>query len=220
MEIERERPLLTNDAVPTVFPDAPSYMSKSLPRKRKERNLCDQPLPAAKRQKGVCLEKENSAEPTQDGESEEAWVAERPGVSFGNLKIPQSWSKITLPSCLNVFQYAECESDASGEESRVAFKKMVKVEVTDSRQDERAVATVYLNGKKSQQKEVATPEEAEALINDVNRMTLCLGAGLHPVAGKCSSFNGKFFSKKCVFSYSQRSSGELHSLQVSAKANS
>ncbi|CAN8016951.1 unnamed protein product, partial [Ixodes persulcatus] len=37
-EVLRERPLLTPDAVPTIFPDAPKYISKPLPKKRKDRN--------------------------------------------------------------------------------------------------------------------------------------------------------------------------------------
>lgn len=50
-EIPRERPLLTPDAVPTIFPGAPKYISKPLPKKRKDRNICDQTLSLAKRRR-------------------------------------------------------------------------------------------------------------------------------------------------------------------------
>ncbi|KAL1486817.1 hypothetical protein MTO96_046805, partial [Rhipicephalus appendiculatus] len=49
VEIDRERPALTDDAVPTIFPDAPSYLTKDLPRKRKERSIADCETPSAKR---------------------------------------------------------------------------------------------------------------------------------------------------------------------------
>lgn len=37
VEILRERPVLTNDAVPTIWPNAPSYLSKKPPEKRQSR---------------------------------------------------------------------------------------------------------------------------------------------------------------------------------------
>ncbi|KAL1474164.1 hypothetical protein MTO96_038185, partial [Rhipicephalus appendiculatus] len=49
VEIDRERPALTDDAVPTIFPDAPSYLTKAVPRKRKERSIADCETPSAKR---------------------------------------------------------------------------------------------------------------------------------------------------------------------------
>lgn len=39
VELERERPALTGDAVPTIFPDAPLYFTKHVPKKRKETSL-------------------------------------------------------------------------------------------------------------------------------------------------------------------------------------
>lgn len=35
VELERERPALTDDAVPTIFPDAPLYFTKHVPKKKK-----------------------------------------------------------------------------------------------------------------------------------------------------------------------------------------
>lgn len=39
LEISRDRPQVAKDASPTIFPGAPSYISKPLPKKRKERNI-------------------------------------------------------------------------------------------------------------------------------------------------------------------------------------
>ncbi|KAH8030659.1 hypothetical protein HPB51_010593 [Rhipicephalus microplus] len=49
VEFDRERPSLTPDAVPTIFPDGPAYLTKPVPRKRKESNIADCTAPPAKR---------------------------------------------------------------------------------------------------------------------------------------------------------------------------
>ncbi|KAG0427889.1 hypothetical protein HPB47_025099 [Ixodes persulcatus] len=49
VELDRERPVLTDDAVPTIFPDAPSYLTRPVAKKRKERNLADRGTPPLKR---------------------------------------------------------------------------------------------------------------------------------------------------------------------------
>lgn len=49
VEFEREWPSLTDDAVPTVFPDAPAYLTKPVPKKRKVRNIANNDVPPPKR---------------------------------------------------------------------------------------------------------------------------------------------------------------------------
>ncbi|KAH8032706.1 hypothetical protein HPB51_001398 [Rhipicephalus microplus] len=51
VEFDRERPSLTPDAVPTIFPNGPAYLTKPVPRKRKERNIADCTAPPAKRKR-------------------------------------------------------------------------------------------------------------------------------------------------------------------------
>ncbi|XP_042145525.1 uncharacterized protein LOC120844447 [Ixodes scapularis] len=43
-----------------------------------------------------------------------------------------------------------------------------------------------------------TLSDAEALIDRISKLNLCPGAGVQPVAGKCPSFNGNCFHKKCT----------------------
>ncbi|KAH7977917.1 hypothetical protein HPB49_003944 [Dermacentor silvarum] len=45
VELDRERPTLTEDAIPTIFLDAPSYFTKQMPNKRAERNLDNSDTP-------------------------------------------------------------------------------------------------------------------------------------------------------------------------------
>lgn len=113
---------------------------------------------------------------------------------FASLRIPESWPKLALPCCENAFQYAECELDAGGNESRIALKRLVKIEVPQSgKKEEVPTAHVFLKGKKLLKEEVATP-----LIDRISKLDLCPGAGVQPVAGECPSFNGNCCHKKCT----------------------
>lgn len=49
VELERKRPVLTDDAVLTIFPDAPLYFTKHVRKRRKERNLANHYAPPPKR---------------------------------------------------------------------------------------------------------------------------------------------------------------------------
>ncbi|KAH9377121.1 hypothetical protein HPB48_008276 [Haemaphysalis longicornis] len=49
VEFERKIPSLTDEAVTTVFPDAPAYLTKPVPKKRKVRNIANNYVPPPKR---------------------------------------------------------------------------------------------------------------------------------------------------------------------------
>lgn len=92
--------------------------------------------------------------------------------------------------------YAQCEEHEKDVDNALALKKLVKIEVRS--EGSAATAEVHLQGRKWQQQQIATREEAEALLDHVDKFSLCCGAGLEPLSGECSSFNGKFFSKNCT----------------------
>ncbi|CAN7939598.1 unnamed protein product [Ixodes hexagonus] len=76
---------------------------------------------------------------------------------------------------------------------------MVKIEVPRlGGNEEVPTAQVFLKGKKLLEEEVATPQDAEALIDRISKLDLCPGAGVQPVVGECPSFNGNCFHKKCT----------------------
>ncbi|XP_065304930.1 uncharacterized protein [Dermacentor albipictus] len=87
VELERERPALTDDAVPTIFPDAPSYLTKPVPKKRKERDLVNQYAPPPKR-KALC-------ESLPDCE-----LAEGIDVQPASETSPHEFSNVSPPSAL------------------------------------------------------------------------------------------------------------------------
>ncbi|CAN7939599.1 unnamed protein product [Ixodes hexagonus] len=103
VEIPRDLPLLTPDAVPTIFPDAPKYISKPLPKKRKERNICDQASRDTADNEPGTAEVDGCKSPDNDREvsNREASAVQSERSSFASLRIPESWSRIALPSCEN-----------------------------------------------------------------------------------------------------------------------
>ncbi|KAH8029767.1 hypothetical protein HPB51_003719 [Rhipicephalus microplus] len=218
IEIPRDQPLLSKDAIPTIFPDAPKYFSKALPKKRKDRNLSGQILPKAKpirRENNTVADvasnyvnRESSVDniPEQecqrllndvdrDGAIDKAPEHECQGLSFSKLTIPSAWSEIFLPCVGDSFLYAELEADAV-EHNKVALQRLIQIKKQAG--ESAATTEVLFRGKKWRQEELVTREEVELLINNVSKLTLCPGVGMKPLAGKYSSFNEEFFSKNCT----------------------
>ncbi|KAH8029103.1 hypothetical protein HPB51_022667 [Rhipicephalus microplus] len=117
VELDRERPALTEDTVPTIFTDAPSYFTKQLPKKRAERNLGNSYLPPAKG-------RARNDDPAEDAETQtctdETPQGPRP---LGEIELPSAFcSKIQLPCDAN----ASCFAWHTGmEPSDVRFSKHV-----------------------------------------------------------------------------------------------
>ncbi|KAH7940093.1 hypothetical protein HPB52_021776 [Rhipicephalus sanguineus] len=206
VEIPRDRPLLAKDAVPTIFPEAPKYYTKKLPKKRKERNLCDQVrAKPQKRQKRSTME--NACVPTSK-EASEGLNCE-PGspqdehvettderLGFSRLRIPKGWSEITLVDAEGLCLYAQCEADAAEPYGSVVMVKSVRIQVGQGGEDS-AVGEVHLRGEIWCEQELTTRELAEEFIDSIDKLTLCPGVGVQPLARECPAFNGKFFSKDC-----------------------
>lgn len=110
VEIPQDRPQLAKDAVPTIFPNAPHYITKSPLKKRKERNICDQVFPAPKRSRQNITEIPPST--IHDLETQVSSIEAMEGkkvLSFLGLKTSQGWSEIHLLSSRDYFLYAEHE---------------------------------------------------------------------------------------------------------------
>ncbi|KAH7940094.1 hypothetical protein HPB52_021777 [Rhipicephalus sanguineus] len=207
VEIPRDRPLLTKDAVPTIFPEAPKYYTKKLPKKRKERNLCDQVrAKPPKRQEHSTVE--NACVPTSKEASEglncEPGSPQNEHVEttddrlvFSRLRIPKGWSEITLVDYEGLRLYAQCEADVAEPYCSVVMLKSVRIEARQGGLDT-AAAEVRLRGKIWCEQELTTREEAEELIDSIDKLLLCPGVGMQPLTRECPAYNGKFFSKDCT----------------------
>lgn len=177
---------------PTIFPDAPKYVSKTSPKKSKQRNICDQVIPAAKQSRAAGLEQTGQSEaPIGDFEapSEDDRAVQSENTPYGRLIVLPSWSKISLPDCKNEFHYAERESDTTGDDIKLALRKHVKINVSTSHPitGSQAVDEVFLKKKK-----VASARAIRA--GRCGGHKLCAGTEVHPL--HCPSFNETFFSTK------------------------
>lgn len=206
VEIPRDRPQLTKDAIPTIFPEAPKYYTKTLPKKRKERNLCSQVLPKPKRREQEITVENGCSDATttssearncDGGSSLNEHVKTAESSSFSKLEIPRGWSEISLADAKDSFLYAECEVDAAEPNSSVVMTKSVRIQVQQNGGGA-ATAEAHLRGKKWREEPIPTRKYAEAFIDSVSKLALCSGVGLQPLAGSCPSYNGKFFSKDCT----------------------
>ncbi|KAH8031353.1 hypothetical protein HPB51_016411 [Rhipicephalus microplus] len=108
VEIPHDCPRLSEDAVPTLFPDAPKYFTKKAPVKRKDRNICEQRGPAKKRQKPNSVSRQEPEAHVQQQEHEDPNVLPEVETSdavhadaevqrvCGNLRLPdETWNKLT-----------------------------------------------------------------------------------------------------------------------------
>lgn len=93
MELEHERPALTDDAVPTIFPDAPLYFTKHVPKRRKERDLGNHYAPPPKRM--ALDEGMPDCELTESVDVQSA--SETSAHPFSNVSVPSAFcTKIVL----------------------------------------------------------------------------------------------------------------------------
>ncbi|KAH8032040.1 hypothetical protein HPB51_022788 [Rhipicephalus microplus] len=257
VEIPRDRPQLTRDAIPTIFPEAPKYHTKKPPKKRKKRKLCDRPLPKPKRRREGITAESASVDATSKAKSETHEVDAIPPISeravrtyekrqpssklqgkqrngdihvngcsgatttapealtesgdlqnsrvetthevvgFSNLRIPKGWSEITLIDSEGLCLYAQCEADATVPYCSVVVLKSVRIEARQGGLDT-AVAEAHLRGNIWCEQELTMREEAEELIDSIEKLALCPGVGVRPLTGECPAYNGKFFSKDCT----------------------
>ncbi|KAH9366056.1 hypothetical protein HPB48_007886 [Haemaphysalis longicornis] len=164
VEIPRDRPHLKEEAITTVFPDAPKYFTRKARTKRKERNLCEQKAPPSKRRKVQTAAETQPVNERYVGDSlvyEPAAQADEPQEAdvhciCGNLCLPGGcWNQLRLSAESNTVYIGVCERD--GEESVVALSA-----------------------------------DAQAIVDATHTLTMCSGCGMKPaIAGayfssKCS----------------------------------
>ncbi|KAH6932655.1 hypothetical protein HPB50_008490 [Hyalomma asiaticum] len=110
VEIPREAPQLTKDAVPTLFPDAPKYLTKRAPLKRNERDLCNQkPIEHKKRKRQSSTEATDVLSTHVEDSTSDASVA----FEFSDLEASPPWTKVNLENCEQQ-TFACCHTNGDG----------------------------------------------------------------------------------------------------------
>ncbi|XP_040076523.1 uncharacterized protein LOC115310148 isoform X4 [Ixodes scapularis] len=192
IELPRSVPQLTKDAVPSVFPDAPKYFSKPVPKKRKERNLCDQvPLPLVKRH---CVDVETQPDadlPISDASRDTALIRE----CLDLLPAPP-WTKINLDGNTDQITFAHCHLSEEGALGVLHVSRRIVLDFS-APQGSTPKATVYLRGKEIKNQSISSANDVKVLLHEIGSMKLCPGYGLKPMTKTFVCFNGCYFSAKC-----------------------
>lgn len=193
VEFDRERPSLTPDAVPTIFPDGPAYLTKPVPRKRKERNIADCTAPPAKRKA--------PNEPTTSQACDDAAAGEETAQAphpFHSITPPSAFcSKICLPSNPEALCFAWHYNTVPGDVcvlKHVVFSSSKEVGAADG-----YLCSTYCRGINVEEHYVSTETDALASLKRADDLLLCCGCEIEPAAGtKCVRFGSGCFSPKCL----------------------
>lgn len=161
-EIPRDVPLLVKEAVPTIFPDAPKYLSKPLPQKRKERNLCEQASrprpPPAKRQR-----RDADAVACEHVELGERQAGSSVFLECAELQVAPPWTKVHFRDARDSITFAECHKSDDGSLDIIHVGRRVVLDFSGA-EDGPVRAFVYIRGKKFQEEKLQSVIEVQELL--------------------------------------------------------
>ncbi|KAH8029799.1 hypothetical protein HPB51_004804 [Rhipicephalus microplus] len=196
VELERERPALTDDAVPTIFPGATLYFTKHVPKRRKERDLANHYASPPKR---MALD-----EGMPDSELIESVdvqsASETSAHLFSNISPPSAFcTKIVLTNEPGELCFGW---HIHGEKCRnVLVHKHVTFAVcskTTQEQAETSLCRIYCRNVKLDEFFVATESDALAVLKKADALFLCPGCGIEPIkTGQCTKFGESYYSHAC-----------------------
>ncbi|KAH8038995.1 hypothetical protein HPB51_004673 [Rhipicephalus microplus] len=197
VELERKRPALTDDAVPTIFPDAPLYFTKHVRKRRKERELANRYAQPPKR---MALD-----EGMPDSELTESVDVQSASETSDHL-----FSIISPPSafCTEIVLTNEpgelCFGwHIRGEKCRdvLVHKHVLGTDgcsETTQEQAETSLCRIYSRNVKVDEFFVATESDALAALKKADALFLCPGCGIEPIkTGQCTKFGESYYSHAC-----------------------
>ncbi|XP_049272419.1 uncharacterized protein LOC125758823 [Rhipicephalus sanguineus] len=203
----------TEDAVPTIIPDAPKYLTKKTPTSRKETNLCEQGEPTTKERTTVKQqapeESEQVIEAQHAAESEfteavhidttqvEPQIEVSTEYVCRNIELPStSWNKLSFSTEPGTVTFGLCEIEGA-ELDHLLLPKLVKFEQAVE-QVGTVSCSVFLRGKLHLKCNVSPPDDAQLALNSAQSLVLCAGCGMKPnTVGKYEYFASLYISPKC-----------------------
>ncbi|KAH9371809.1 hypothetical protein HPB48_018450 [Haemaphysalis longicornis] len=170
------RPCLTEDAVPTLFPNAPTYLSKRLPEKRQSRTSRGEVL--GKRMKGndgaPCAATVYGPDSTDETGATDDPIVLHDACTMENLdhlkgeKLPSaSWSRNFLAEAQKTLAFSVCALAGDS----VCFRKLVLCSAEGTRYH----CSVYVQGATVKKVDVPDTEAVENLLRSVDQMCVCPG---------------------------------------------
>ncbi|XP_040073275.1 uncharacterized protein LOC120845796 [Ixodes scapularis] len=195
--IPRDRPVLTSDAIPTIFPNVPSYLSKKPPQKRKSKtSSCGLPSKTLRPEASTSLPVEVCGTDAEVNHSRAAPPVDLPLISdLWNCELPSPyWAKHLVAGADKVTVFTVCALDGQS----LCFEKVVLVTAND----QAVRATVFVQATEVKIVELVNVEMAEELLRQVDSLTPCKGFGekgefpTNP-RRRTKACGGKNFSASC-----------------------
>ncbi|CAN7979478.1 unnamed protein product, partial [Ixodes pacificus] len=172
VRIPRARPVLAPDAVPTLLPDLPAYLSKPVARPRPERKRLAVPKTAPIKKPRLDEDVDPNVDTASDPSQDDPVSLESNGLQViaDNLAVPKMWTMLNTPD-LDVLVYATTRT------SKEPFQVLHERVLCFSSDGENAiVARCYLNGKEGEPRRVGSLHEARSVLEEANATPLCTGA--------------------------------------------
>lgn len=194
VEFEREWPSLTDDAVPTVFPDAPAYLTKPVPKKRKVRNIANNDVPPPKRK---ALQPSTPDLELDKGIDQASEPSRHP---FRSVSPPPAFcTKIVLtndPGALCFGWHIRLETGDVLVAKPVTFTE--RSEPATPEQGETSLCRTYCRNVKVEEFLVANESDALAALKKADALVLCPGCDIEPLkSGQCTKFGAAYYAHTC-----------------------
>ncbi|EEC14748.1 hypothetical protein IscW_ISCW011239 [Ixodes scapularis] len=171
--MKRSVPLLAPDAVPTVFPNLPKYLTKKTPQKRKDRSGGESQLAKCARRSNPIHAKSASVPDFSSAPAEP--VSNLRKDCCDGVVVPSSkWIKHPFPEC-TVFADVHLGPTKS---ALLADKLMLVTEASPATGEEKLVCTLLLKGSTHKEVQLTTATELQQFLDDTDRSELCIGAGV------------------------------------------
>lgn len=173
VRMKRSVPLLAPDAVPTVFPNLPKYLTKKTPQKRKDRSGGESQLAKCARRSNPIHAKSASV-PDFSSAPAEPVSNLRKDCCDGVIVPSSKWIKHPFPEC-TVFADVHLGPTKS---ALLADKLMLVTEASPATGEEKLVCTLLLKGSTHKEVQLTTATELQQFLDDTDRSELCIGAGV------------------------------------------
>lgn len=168
VKIPRDRPVLTSDAVPTIYPNAPSYLSKKAPQKRQSKtSTCGLPSKLQRCEMGACSQGVETANDEGSVSDQQVLASE---FCVQRCELPSVyWSRHQIAGSDNVTAFTVCAL----EDHNLYFEKVVLV-MSDSSAIQ---ATVFVQATQVRSVEITDAKMIEDLLLEVDSLIPCKGFG-------------------------------------------
>ncbi|XP_077520726.1 uncharacterized protein LOC144132290 [Amblyomma americanum] len=169
VKIPRGRPCLSDDAVPTLFPNTPSYLSKRLPPKRKSKTSSGEILGKKRKVSDDSPQEATSFDDASTGETavhDTCNLRELEHLSGDNLPT-EYWSKSLIAGMPETVAFSVCAPDNDS----LCFRKLLLC----SAHGDRYHCSVFVQGVSVKKVDVFDAVSVEGLLRSVNEMNSCAG---------------------------------------------